>query len=190
MTFDEEAGVWTATTKNRKKLRARTVVLASGPLSDVSFPDIRGLDSYRGHKIHSARWDHDYDFTDKRVAVIGTGASAIQIIPELVKQAGFVKVFQRTPGWVLPRLDMATPPPVQALFAKVPAVQQLARQALFWGHEASATALVPLSLGHPVVKGLRRTPDLRRNRDDRRPLRGVIAPVLDHHPHGALAHFR
>ncbi len=114
--------------------------LASGPLSDVSFPDIRGLDSYRGHKIHSARWDHDYDFAGKRVAVIGTGASAIQIIPELVKQAEFVKVFQRTPGWVLPRLDVATPPAVQALFAKVPATQQLARQALFWGHEASATA--------------------------------------------------
>ncbi|MGN6336915.1 flavin-containing monooxygenase, partial [Mycobacterium sp.] len=69
LTFDEDAGVWTATTKNRKKFRARTVVLASGPLSDVSFPDIRGLDSYRGHKIHSARWDHDYDFTGKRVAV-------------------------------------------------------------------------------------------------------------------------
>lgn len=112
------------------------------PLSDVSFPDIRGLDSYRGHKIHSARWDHDYDFAGKRVAVIGTGASAIQIIPELVKQAGFVKVFQRTPCWVLPRLDVATPPAVQALFAKVPAAQELARQALYWGHEASATALV------------------------------------------------
>ena len=142
LAFDEDDGVWTATTKRRKRFRARTVVLASGPLSDVSFPDIRGLDSYRGHKIHSARWDHDYDFAGKRVAVIGTGASAIQIIPELVKQAGFVKVFQRTPCWVLPRLDVATPPAVQTLFAKVPATQQLARQALFWGHEASATALV------------------------------------------------
>src|SRR6202012_1989798 len=78
----------------------------------------------------------------KRVAVIGTGASPIQIIPELEKRAGVVKVFQRTPCWVLPRLDVATPPAVQALFAKVPATQQVARQALFWGHEASATALV------------------------------------------------
>ncbi|GBE64991.1 putative monooxygenase [Mycobacterium sp. MFM001] len=142
LSFDEDAGVWTATTAGRKRFRARTVILASGPLPDSSFPDIRGLDSYRGHKIHSARWDHDYDFTGKRVAVIGTGASAIQIIPELVKRAEFVKVFQRTPGWVLPRLDVATPPAVQTLFAKVPAAQQVARQALFWGHEASATALV------------------------------------------------
>ena len=142
LSFDEDAGVWTATTASRKRFRARTVILASGPLPDSSFPDIRGLASYRGHKIHSARWDHDYDFAGKRVAVIGTGASAIQIIPELVEQAEFVKVFQRTPGWVLPRWDVATPPAVQTLFTKVPAVQELARQALFWGHEASATALV------------------------------------------------
>ena len=134
--------------------RAHTVPapssLASGPLADSSLPDLRGIDSYQGHKIHSARWDHDYDFTGKRVGVIGTGASAIQIVPELVKQAAFVKVFQRTPGWVLPRLNLATPPAVQALFAKVPAAQQVARDALFWGHEVSALALVwnsPLTVG-------------------------------------------
>jgi cation diffusion facilitator CzcD-associated flavoprotein CzcO len=142
LSFDEDAGVWTATTATRKRFRARTVVLASGPLADSSFPDIRGIQSYRGHKIHSAHWDKDYDFTGKRVGVIGTGASAVQIVPELVKQANFVKVFQRTPGWVLPRFDFPTPPAVQTAFAKAPAVQQLARQALYWGHEASATALV------------------------------------------------
>ena len=118
------------------------MVLASGPLPDHKLPDIRGLDTYRGHKIHSARWDHDYDFTGKRVAVIGTGASAVQIVPELVKKAEFVKVFQRTPGWVLPRLGHRHPAAAQTLFAKVPAVQELARQALFWGHEVTATALV------------------------------------------------
>ncbi len=142
LSFDEHTGVWTANTSSGDSVRARTVVLAAGPLSDASFPEIRGLDSYRGTKIHSARWDHDYDFAGKRVGVIGTGASAVQIVPELVKRAGFVKVFQRTPGWVLPRLDAATPPAVQTVFAKVPGAQRLARQALFWGHEASATALV------------------------------------------------
>jgi cation diffusion facilitator CzcD-associated flavoprotein CzcO len=142
LSFDGEAGVWTAATKDRKRLQARTVVLASGPLADHKFPDIRGLDTYQGHKIHSAEWDHDYDFAGKRVAVIGTGASAVQIVPELVKSAEFVKVFQRTPGWVLPRLDTRMPETVQSLFAKVPAAQQVARQALFWGHEASAAALV------------------------------------------------
>lgn len=149
LSFDEQAGVWTAKTSGRRRpLTARTVILAAGPLSDHSLPDIRGIDSYQGHKIHSAAWDHDYDFTGKRIAVIGTGASAVQIVPELVKTAGFVKVFQRTPGWVLPRLDVRMPTPVQTVFANVPVAQDIARQALFWGHEASATALVwksPLS---------------------------------------------
>ena len=72
-------------------------------------PDIRGLETFEGTKIHSARWDHDFDFAGKSVAVIGTGASAVQIIPELVKVAGSVKVFQRTPGWVLPRVDLPRP---------------------------------------------------------------------------------
>jgi cation diffusion facilitator CzcD-associated flavoprotein CzcO len=140
--FDETEGVWTVKAHGRKRFHARTVVLASGPLPDHGWPAIRGLDTYEGHKIHSARWDHNYDFTGKRVAVVGTGASAVQIIPELVKEAEFVKVFQRTPGWVLPRLDIATPAVAQEMFAKVPALQELARQALFWGHEISATALV------------------------------------------------
>ncbi|MEO6794001.1 MAG: NAD(P)/FAD-dependent oxidoreductase [Mycobacterium sp.] len=169
LSFDEKAGVWTVAA-GRKKFRARTVVLASGPLPDSSFPAIRGLTTYAGHKIHSARWDHDFDFAGKKIAVVGTGASAVQIIPELVEQAGFVKVFQRTPGWVIPRLDMAMPPAVQALFTKVPAAQQLARQALFWGHEATATALVwntPLSglvaqLGKAHLRATVKDPWLRR----------------------------
>lgn len=170
LAFDEPTGVWTVTTKGRRQLQARTVVLASGPLPDHKWPDIRGLDTYRGHRIHSARWDHDYDFTGKRVGVIGTGASAVQIVPELVEKAGFVKVFQRTPGWVLPRLDVAVPETAQMLFAKVPGAQQLARQALFWGHELSATALVwdtPLTglvarLGKAHLRRQVRDPWLRR----------------------------
>lgn len=142
LTFDEDQGIWTLKAKGRKQFHARTVVMASGPLPDHKWPDIRGIDTYGGHKIHSASWDHEYDFTGKRVAVIGTGASAVQIVPELVKQAEFVKVFQRTPGWVMPRLDGATPAAAKALFAKVPAAQELARQALYWGHEITATAMV------------------------------------------------
>jgi cation diffusion facilitator CzcD-associated flavoprotein CzcO len=144
LAFDEAEGIWTVKAKGKRSnaFHARTVVLASGPLPDHGWPAIRGLQTYEGHKIHSAHWDHDYDFTGKRVAVVGTGASAVQIVPELVKQAEFVKVFQRTPGWVLPRLDVATPAAAQDVFTKVPAAQQLARQALFWGHEISATALV------------------------------------------------
>jgi cation diffusion facilitator CzcD-associated flavoprotein CzcO len=142
LTFDERRGVWTLTTAGRRRYDARTVVMASGPLANASLPDIRGLDSYRGHKIHSARWDHDYDMAGKRVAVIGTGASAVQIVPELVNQAATVKVFQRTPGWVLPRLDFRTPTAAKALFRAVPSSQDAARTALFYGHEAVALGLV------------------------------------------------
>ncbi|MEO6473422.1 MAG: NAD(P)/FAD-dependent oxidoreductase [Aeromicrobium sp.] len=142
MAFSEEDGTWTVSTEDGTELFARTVVMASGPLANASFPDIRGIDSYEGHKIHSARWDHGYDLSGKRVGVIGTGASAVQIIPELVKQAGYVKVFQRTPGWVMPRMDFPHPGWAQSLFRRVPATQTAARQAWFWGHEAVALGLV------------------------------------------------
>jgi len=144
--FDKRQAHWEVTTRGAsgrsKKYYARTVVVASGPLSDASLPSIRGIDDFEGAKILSARWDHDYDFAGKSVAVIGTGASAIQIIPELVKVAGSVKVFQRTPGWVMPRLDGETPAPIRRLFERVPAAQQAARTALYLSHEAAATGLV------------------------------------------------
>jgi cation diffusion facilitator CzcD-associated flavoprotein CzcO len=141
LAFDEHAGAWDITTSDGA-YRARTVIVASGPLADSSFPAMTGIDNFEGKKILSSKWDHDYDMTGKNVAVIGTGASAIQIIPELVKTAASVKVFQRTPGWVMPRLDVATPKLAQKLFATVPATQQAARTALYFGHEAAATGLV------------------------------------------------
>jgi cation diffusion facilitator CzcD-associated flavoprotein CzcO len=141
LAFDKVAGHWEVSTSNGTFL-ARTVVAASGPLSDASFPDIRGLEDYRGARILSARWDHDFDFAGKSVAVIGTGASAVQIIPELVKVAGSVKVFQRTRGWVLPRLDVETPPVARQVFERLPILQRAVRTALFAGHEAMATGLV------------------------------------------------
>ena len=141
LTFDEDAGAWDLTT-SAGPYRARTVVVASGPLADAGPPDIRGVGTFTGHTMHSARWDHDYDLAGKHVAVIGTGASAVQLVPEIVRTAASVKVFQRTPGWVLPRLDGPVPGPARALFARVPAVQQAARTALFLTHEAMATGLV------------------------------------------------
>lgn len=142
LNFDEDTGTWTADVRSGTTYTARAAVMAPGPLANVSWPDIRGLDSYTGHKIHSARWDHDYDMAGKRVAVIGTGASAVQIIPELVKQAEKVKVFQRTPGWVLPRPNFPHPGWARQLFRHIPLTEQLARQAWFWGHEAAAVGMV------------------------------------------------
>ncbi|GAB2712516.1 flavin-containing monooxygenase [Nocardia thraciensis] len=143
LVYDEANGWWeVAFAGRRRKVQARTVVLAAGPLANAGFPDIPGIDDYEGHKIHSARWDHDYDFTGKKVAVIGTGASAVQIIPELVRRAGSVKVYQRTPGWVLPRVNRRTNAVTRQLYRQVPLTQRLARQAWFWGHESVALGVV------------------------------------------------
>ncbi len=140
--FDAGKGLWHASIAGGGKVSARAAVMAQGPLSNASFPDIAGIERYQGHKIHSARWDHDYDFSGKRVAVIGTGASAVQIIPELVGKVGRLKVFQRTPAWVLPRLDYAAPDWSKALFRRVPATQSLVRGAMYWAHESMAFGMI------------------------------------------------
>lgn len=140
--FDEHAGLWHARTEQGDHYCGRAAVMASGPLSNCSLPNIPGIERYEGKKIHSARWDHDYDMAGKKVAVVGTGASAVQIIPELVKQVDHLTVFQRTPGWVLPRLDLETPEWNKALFRALPGAQFMTRQALYGLHEAMALALI------------------------------------------------
>ena len=140
--FDETKGQWRVDTRQGDVWQGRAVVMAQGPLSNASFPDIEGLTDFKGKRIHSARWDHDYDFSGKRVAVIGTGASAVQIIPELAKTAGTLKVFQRTPAWVIPRPDYATPDWNKALFEKLPLTRKAMRQALYWTHETMALAVI------------------------------------------------
>lgn len=133
MAFDEATARWTITTKQGEAVTAQSVIVASGPFSGGKVPGFDGLDRYQGHIIHSAGWDHDYDFKGKRVAVIGTGASAVQIIPELVKKAGHVTVFQRTPGWVLPKPNPRNTALVKRLFG---------RDVQFWLHEAMAMGIV------------------------------------------------
>lgn len=168
--FDEDSGTWNVASAAGTRFCARTVVMARGPLSDAGLPDIDGIDSYRGQAMHSARWDHGYDFTGKRVAVIGTGASAVQIVPELTKTAESVTVFQRTPAWVLPRADVAIPSAVRRVFAWMPATRRLARTLLYCHHEFNALALVwdsPLTqmlawLGKAHLRRTVKDPELRR----------------------------
>ncbi|CAM5547038.1 MULTISPECIES: flavin-containing monooxygenase [Streptomyces] len=113
-------------------LTADVVVSATGPLSDPKVPDVLGLDSFPGKVFHSARWDHDYDLRGKRVAMIGTGASAIQIVPSIQPTVDRLTLFQRTPAWVLPRADRKISGLERWLHAKVPATRA-ARRGLLWG---------------------------------------------------------
>jgi cation diffusion facilitator CzcD-associated flavoprotein CzcO len=115
---------------------ARALVAATGHLADPKMPDIRGLDTFRGELFHSARWDPAADWTGKRVGVIGTGASAIQIVPELVKTASQVVVFQRSAPYVIPRHDHDYSDAERRMFARLPETAQALRDDLFWGNES------------------------------------------------------
>ncbi|NKZ06981.1 flavin-containing monooxygenase [Actinomadura latina] len=124
--FDEGADVWHVHTC-RGEITARFLVAAVGPLDQPKNPDIPGIETFAGKVVHTARWDHGHDLRGERVAVIGTGASGLQVIPEIASVAAHLDVYQRTPIWVFPKIDFAIPRGVRALFGAVPPVQSLAR---------------------------------------------------------------
>ena len=97
--WDEPRQLWVLDT-TRGQYLARTVIFATGPITESQTPKLPGLDSFTGEMFHSARWNHDYDLTGKRVAVIGTGASAIQFVPEIQPKVKSLFVFQRTAPWL------------------------------------------------------------------------------------------
>ncbi|MER7830042.1 NAD(P)/FAD-dependent oxidoreductase [Streptomyces sp. NPDC095602] len=132
--WDADALRWEIET-SRGTLTADMVVSATGPLSDPRIPDVPGLDGFceaGGTVFHSARWDHDQDLTGKRVAMIGTGASAIQIVPSIQPKVGRLTLFQRTPPWVMPRIDRAVTAPERWLHRQLPFTGK-ARRGILWG---------------------------------------------------------
>ncbi|MCH5673941.1 flavin-containing monooxygenase [Streptomyces gilvus] len=131
MTWDGAKLRWDIETSSGS-LSADVVVSATGPLSDPKIPEIPGLDSFPGKVFHSARWDHDHDLRGKRVAMVGTGASAIQIVPAIQPEVGRLTLFQRTPPWVLPRVDRAITGAERALHRALPFTAK-ARRGLLWG---------------------------------------------------------
>ncbi|MFI6462584.1 flavin-containing monooxygenase [Streptomyces sp. NPDC050528] len=138
-TWDAERLRWDIETSGGS-YSADLVVSATGPLSDPKIPDIPGLDSFPGKVFHSARWDHDYDLRGKRVAMVGTGASAIQIVPEIQPDVERLTLFQRTPPWVMPRVDRPISGAERALHRALPFTTQ-ARRGLLWGiRELQTTA--------------------------------------------------
>jgi cation diffusion facilitator CzcD-associated flavoprotein CzcO len=132
--FDEGAGRWLIDTVCNGipgQLSARFFVCSTGPLSQARWPDIPGLESFAGTRLHSSRWDANVPLAGKRVAVIGTGSTAAQLIPPMAEQAAQLHVFQRTANWVLPRLDRPYRAADRAL-ARVPLYNRAVRQAWFW----------------------------------------------------------
>ena len=129
--WDDDELHWEIDTAHAE-LTADVVVSATGPLSDPKIPDIPGLDTFPGKVFHSARWDHGVPLGGRRVAMVGTGASAIQIVPSIQPEVSRLTVFQRTPPWVLPRVDRAISAPERWLHARVPATTKL-RRGILWG---------------------------------------------------------
>jgi cation diffusion facilitator CzcD-associated flavoprotein CzcO len=125
---------------DRGDFLARVVVSAAGSLSEPVTPRFEGLESFTGTVFHSARWRHDHDLSGERVAVIGTGASAIQFVPQIRRRVAHLTVFQRTPPWIIPRLDRPISTLEKRLYRRVPATQRFVRGAIYWGRESFALA--------------------------------------------------
>jgi cation diffusion facilitator CzcD-associated flavoprotein CzcO len=125
--WDEAAKVWRVSLKDGDTLEAPVLVSALGQLNRPSFAGIPGRETFKGESWHSARWRHDVDLKGKTVGCIGSGASAIQYIPEVAKEAGKVLIFQRTPNYIIPRLDKPTPAWLRRLYAAVPLVDRAFR---------------------------------------------------------------
>ncbi|MHB1582545.1 MAG: flavin-containing monooxygenase [Acidimicrobiales bacterium] len=132
--WDEEWGHWVVET-DRGRCTATVVVSARGPLSEPRTPDIPGLERFEGTLFHSARWDHGHRLDGERVAVVGTGASAVQFVPQIQPLVARLHVFQRTAPWVIPRRDRHLTTFERAAFGAVPALESAVRAGIYWSRE-------------------------------------------------------
>ncbi len=139
-TYDEQKHCWQVATASDRLFTAPVLVNASGILSQPAIPDIPGRQQFQGASFHTSQWNHDFDYKGKRVAVIGTGASAVQVVPAIAPQVAQLYVLQRTPHWLLPRPDRVIPKWERQLYKKVPLVQRLVREWLYWKLEARMIA--------------------------------------------------
>jgi cation diffusion facilitator CzcD-associated flavoprotein CzcO len=137
--WDATAAEWRVDT-TRGPFRAHVLVMATGALSDPVIPDLPGRDTFAGAAFHSAQWDHTVPLRGRRVAVIGTGASAIQFVPAIQREVAQLTLFQRTPPWILPRRDRAIGAFERAAYRVVPGLERLARAAVYVQHEARFVA--------------------------------------------------
>jgi len=133
--WDDEERLWRIDT-SQGELTADVLIAAQGPLSDPALPNVPGIDSFEGKAFHSAQWDHEHDLDGERVAVIGTGASAIQFVPHIQPRVGRLHVFQRTPPWVVPHHNRRMTRWERALYRLFPPAQLAMRAGIYWARES------------------------------------------------------
>lgn len=138
LVFDEANAVWQVSCNNGKTYVAQTVISCTGGLSQPALPDIEGIDDFKGKMFHSAKWDHSYDLKGKNVGVVGTGASAIQIVPAIAPVVKELQLFQRTPSWIMPKPDGDISAFKKSMYNTLPFVRSFYRWRLYWFHEVAA----------------------------------------------------
>ena len=136
--FDPDRSLWRLRLADGVRIEARVLVVAAGLLQRPAIPSIPGLPGFAGARFHSARWDHGVELAGKRVAVIGTGASAVQLVPVIAETAASVTLYQRTPSWILPKADPGVGPWQLWMLRHVVAARRLLRAWVYWTHEARA----------------------------------------------------
>ena len=140
--WDDASKLWHIKTTNGDELTANVLISGMGGLSRAAYPDIKGLETFKGKSFHSQDWAHDYELAGKRVAVIGTGASAIQFVPQVQKKAARIDLYQRTPPWIMPKPDREITRTERALFKRFPATQKAFRSAIYWMLESRVAGFV------------------------------------------------
>lgn len=142
MRWDEHRGLWRIHCAGGVEFTANMVVSGMGGLSIPAYPNVKGLDQFQGKMFHSQQWDHSYDLTGKRVAVIGTGASAIQFVPYVQKKAAKLDLYQRTAPWIMSKPDRPMTWVEKNVFKRFPAAQRAFRDGIYWALESRVLAFV------------------------------------------------
>jgi cation diffusion facilitator CzcD-associated flavoprotein CzcO len=152
--WDDDAQVWRVAVAGGETLTAQFLIAATGFLCQPRTPDIPGIEGFAGRLLHAAQWDGSYSLEGRRAAIIGTGSTGVQLVPELAKQAADLTVYQRTPIWVLPKVDFRFPAEAQRLFARVPFTQRVVR----WFTDTSVDVVMLIAMWKfRYFKGLNRT---------------------------------
>jgi cation diffusion facilitator CzcD-associated flavoprotein CzcO len=146
--WDQANARWRVETADGEVYEADAIVLATGQLHQPAYPPIEGIESFAGQSFHSANWDHSYPLSGKRVAVVGTGASAVQFVPEIAEQAARLTVFQRSGNWFMPRRNRHYPRLLKAAIERVPGLQEFRRNFMFQYCE-----LITAAIRHPETVG-------------------------------------
>ena len=153
--YDSARGRWAVST-TQGEYDARVLVLGVGALCEPRMPEIEGIDDFDGSVFHTARWDHSVPLSDRRVAVIGTGASAIQVVPSIAGEVAHLDVYQRTAPWVLPRMDRPYSRLERAAFRKIPGLQRATRALQWASREAQVVGLTRTRAALAPIKALAR----------------------------------